>query len=175
MEVEQMMVCLLEEIRKNRAKKDAEQAKTDATLKRIKEEMPAKLDAHHESMMARMNSQLMKMKACLGKTEAMDLEANPEETESEVEHEEVPKEEVAVESTEEEAWGPESSHRAPRSVKEMDPGQWWVPEEVGCCSQADDTLCRAARRKRRVHIGPMIEQRRWKNRTRDTIARRILY
>jgi hypothetical protein len=36
------------------------------------------------------------MEACLGKTEAMDLEATPEEMESEVVHEEVPKEEDAV-------------------------------------------------------------------------------
>jgi hypothetical protein len=36
------------------------------------------------------------MEACLGKTEAMDLEATAEEMESEVVHEEVPKEEAAV-------------------------------------------------------------------------------
>jgi hypothetical protein len=62
------------------------------------QEMLAKLDAHHERMMARMDSQLEKMEACLGKTEATDLKANPEEIESEVEHEEVPKEESAVET-----------------------------------------------------------------------------
>jgi hypothetical protein len=38
-----------------------------------------KSDAHHERMMARMNSQLEKMEACLGKMEATDLEANPKE------------------------------------------------------------------------------------------------
>jgi hypothetical protein len=37
--------------------------------------------------------------SCLGETEAMDLEANTEETESEVEHEEVPKEEATVETS----------------------------------------------------------------------------
>jgi hypothetical protein len=47
--------------------------------------------------MARMDSQLRKMEACLEKTEAMDLEANPEEIECELEHQEAPSEEAAVE------------------------------------------------------------------------------
>jgi hypothetical protein len=59
----------------------------------LKEEILAELDAYHERMMARMYSQLEKMEACLGKTEATDLETNPE---SEAEHEVVPKEEAAV-------------------------------------------------------------------------------
>jgi hypothetical protein len=59
--------------------------------------MLAKLDAHHKRMMTRMDSKLEKMEACLGKTEATDLEANPEEMESEAEHEVVPKEEAALE------------------------------------------------------------------------------
>jgi hypothetical protein len=41
-------------------------------------------------MMARMDSQLEEMEAHLEKTEATDLEANPEQIESKVEHEEVP-------------------------------------------------------------------------------------
>jgi hypothetical protein len=40
------------------------------------------------------------MEACLEKTEATDLEANPEEIDFEGEHEEVPKEESAVENLE---------------------------------------------------------------------------
>jgi hypothetical protein len=47
--------------------------------------------------MAMMDSKPQKLEACLGKTEATDLEANPEETESETEHKEVPKEEAIVE------------------------------------------------------------------------------
>jgi hypothetical protein len=47
-------------------------------------------------MMARMDSHLEKMEACLGKTEATDFEANPEEIESEAVHEEVPKEGAAI-------------------------------------------------------------------------------
>jgi hypothetical protein len=62
--------------------------------------MEAKLDAHHEGMMAKMDSQLEKMEACLEKMEATDLEANLEEITSKVEHEEVHKEEAAVENLE---------------------------------------------------------------------------
>jgi hypothetical protein len=64
----------------------------------MKEEMLAKLDAIHERMMAQMDSHLKKMKVCLGKTEAMDAEANPEETESEAEHQEVSKQEATMET-----------------------------------------------------------------------------
>jgi hypothetical protein len=39
------------------------------------------------------------MDSYLGKTEAMDLGANAEETDSEVEHEEVPKKEATVETS----------------------------------------------------------------------------
>jgi hypothetical protein len=46
-------------------------ARTEANHK----EMMDKLDAHHERMIA-----------CLGKTEAMDLEVNPDEIQSEAEH-----------------------------------------------------------------------------------------
>jgi hypothetical protein len=49
--------------------------------------MMAKLDAHHERMMA-----------CLGKSEDMDFEANPEEIKSVAEHQEVTVEEAAVKS-----------------------------------------------------------------------------
>jgi hypothetical protein len=59
------------------------------------------------------------MDACLGMKEATDLEANPEETESEAEHEEVTKEEAAVEtwSTEGAVCGMASSRKVPRSAK----------------------------------------------------------
>jgi hypothetical protein len=54
--------------------------------------MLAKFDVHHGRMMARMESQLEKMEACLGKEEAT------EETESKADHEDVPKEEAVVET-----------------------------------------------------------------------------
>jgi tryptophanyl-tRNA synthetase len=46
--------------------------------------------------MAKMDSQLEKMEASLGKRKAIDLEATPEEMESKVVHEEVTDEEAAV-------------------------------------------------------------------------------
>jgi hypothetical protein len=114
MEMEQMMTHLLAEIRinpeeisSNKAKTDANQAKTDANLSEIreerragqgllKEEMRVKLDVQNERMMACMNSDLEKMEAYLGKTEATDMEANPESEESISVYEEVSKEEAAV-------------------------------------------------------------------------------
>jgi hypothetical protein len=49
-------------------------------------------------MMTKMVSWLEKMDACLGKTEATDVEANPEEIEFDSEHQEIPKEEATVET-----------------------------------------------------------------------------
>jgi hypothetical protein len=71
---------------------DTNQAKTDASVKEVKGEMLAKLDAHHERMLVRMDSQLEKMEACLVK-----VEANPEEMKSVVEHQDIPKEDAAAE------------------------------------------------------------------------------
>jgi hypothetical protein len=97
-EMEQMMACLLAEMKTN-------QARTAASLKEMKEEMragqellkeemltkmetdeertDAKLDAHHERMMAGMNSELEKVEDAVGvfeerlnRMDTMDLEAN---------------------------------------------------------------------------------------------------
>jgi Mg2+ and Co2+ transporter CorA len=54
--------------------------------------MLARLDAHHDRMMAWMNSQLEKREACLKKTEST------EEIKSKSEHQEVPKEGAAEEN-----------------------------------------------------------------------------
>jgi hypothetical protein len=103
--MEQIMARLLAEMRTN-------QEKTNANLKKMKanheevmaimetnqEKMMAKLDARHERMVTRMDSQLENREACLEKTEVVELEANPEETETESEHQEVPNEEAAVET-----------------------------------------------------------------------------
>jgi hypothetical protein len=53
-------------------------------------------NVNQEKLMAKMDAQLEKMVACPGKTEATDLEATPEEIESEVIHKEVPKEKATV-------------------------------------------------------------------------------
>jgi hypothetical protein len=57
--------------------------------------------------------------------EATDLEANPEEKEIAAEQQQVPKEDAVVkncQSTEELEWGLVSSHRAPLTAEEMEPG-----------------------------------------------------
>jgi hypothetical protein len=60
--------------------------------------MLARMEVHHVRIMAKMDAQLEEIEALLGKTDAMNLEASPEEIESEAENEEVPKEEAAVET-----------------------------------------------------------------------------
>jgi hypothetical protein len=71
-----------------------------ATTETNQEKMMVEFDAHHERMMVRMNSQLEKMEAWAetNQKDAMDLEANPEETEAEAEHWEVPKDEAAADA-----------------------------------------------------------------------------
>jgi hypothetical protein len=55
--------------------------------------MMAKLDAHHESMIAKMDAQIEGTEACVVK-----LEANPEESDAVAEHQEAPKEEARVQT-----------------------------------------------------------------------------
>jgi hypothetical protein len=97
-----------------------------------KEEMMAKLDAHHERMMARVDSELKKMEAMLDVFEerlnimnTTDLEANQEKSEITVEQQAAYKEEVAVDQYRD--W-----HLAVGlTAEETDPEQWWVLAEVG--------------------------------------------
>jgi hypothetical protein len=58
------------ELKVNKPKMDSNPREVRASQQHLKEEMPAKLDAHHERMMARIDSQLQEMEACLGKTKA---------------------------------------------------------------------------------------------------------
>jgi hypothetical protein len=53
----------------------------------LRNTLVSRMDAHHGGMMA-----------CLGKTEVTDLEANPEEMQSEAVNSEVPKEDAVVET-----------------------------------------------------------------------------
>jgi hypothetical protein len=71
-EVEQMMVRLLAEVRTSGEEMKTNKAKTDANLrelrgcrKLLKDEMLAKLYIYHERMTARMSPQLEKMEACI--------------------------------------------------------------------------------------------------------------
>jgi hypothetical protein len=58
--------------------------------------MEAKLDASHKNMMAMLDVHHERIIAPLGKMEATDFKANPEEIESVMEQQEIPKEEAAV-------------------------------------------------------------------------------
>jgi hypothetical protein len=73
---------LREEIRTNQAQMDANLREMRAGQELLIEKMPVKLYGCYERMMARMGSWLEKMEFCLRKTEAMDLEVNPEEMKS---------------------------------------------------------------------------------------------
>jgi hypothetical protein len=125
-------------------------------------------------MMVRMDSQPEKMEACLGKTEATDLEANSEEKGTVTEQQEVPKEEGAVKTI--------------RALKEWY-GDWHLG--VGCNQQLQKwtqgnggsqkkftttrrgMTCHAGVAQHKVCslTGPTVEQRQRKNQTKDSVAR----
>jgi hypothetical protein len=65
MEMEQILECLLSEIRTTEENKNASQAEMLAW-------MNVMLDAHHERMIVKMDAWMKGMEACVGK-----LEANP--------------------------------------------------------------------------------------------------
>jgi hypothetical protein len=73
-----------------------------ASTKSTQEEMKAKLDSHDRKLMTIMKAGKEKQEAmreaCLGKKEAIDLKANPEETKFNEVYEEVLKEEATVET-----------------------------------------------------------------------------
>jgi hypothetical protein len=98
MELQQILEMLAEmkiEMKADReemlAKMDAHHTRTEANY----EDMMAKLDAHQERIKASVNAWRKEMKANRGATEA-----NPDEMKSVMVHEEVPKEEAAVKSLE---------------------------------------------------------------------------
>jgi hypothetical protein len=74
--------------------------KVDVNLKEIKEDIKtnkARIEANHE-MMVKLDAHHEMLMACIGKTEATDLEANQEEMEFGTENRKFPKELVAVET-----------------------------------------------------------------------------
>jgi hypothetical protein len=60
------------------------------------QQMLERLLASQEQMITMLNAHNERMMASLGKTDATDLKANPEEKQSIGEHQEIPKEEAAV-------------------------------------------------------------------------------
>jgi hypothetical protein len=114
----------------------------------LKEEMLTKLEAHHEGMIASIDSQLQKMEASLGK-----MEANPGGKEYLSVHE-VPKEEAAVET-----FGALKERHGDRhqSVRRRSQ-QWWTREEVGRRLQGDDPPCQSCTAKGSLLPGSILCQ-----------------
>jgi hypothetical protein len=71
---------------------NAEMKADQGDLKRMMEEMNAKVDISHKKTMAKLDALHERTVASLGKTEATDFEANPEETE----HQDILKEAAAI-------------------------------------------------------------------------------
>jgi uncharacterized protein YicC (UPF0701 family) len=87
------MKANLEKVEANRkAEHEALKEMIDASHKK----MMAEMRTNHQEMMAMLNSHYERMMACLGKTDALDLKANPEEREPEAEQREVPKKDAIV-------------------------------------------------------------------------------
>jgi hypothetical protein len=147
MEMQQMIECLLTSLEQKMASRKAGQEHMQVVMAKIEtdqEEIKQEIRAHQEHLMAMLNAHHERMMACLGKTEATDLKANPEEMESESEHQEVPQEVAAVKSL-----GTmkkqhlASSCRVLWEAKETDLRRLWILEEVCCHLQEDDLPCRS--------------------------------
>jgi uncharacterized FlaG/YvyC family protein len=94
--------------------------------------LTSRIDANQKEMKAMLDASLEKMGV------------NPAEMQSVAVHQEVPKEEATMETIralKDVAWRLVSSLRAPPTAKEMDPGRWCVPAEVGCYLRMVDSLC----------------------------------
>jgi hypothetical protein len=166
--MEQIMEMLAEmgaKIEANQAEMDANQVRLEVTEDKMEthqarkeanyEEMMAKLDAHHERMMA-----------CLGRTEGTDLEANPVETQSEAVHRTVPKDHAVVKSS----GALKKRHRGrrlavgrPGRPQERTRGNYGSRKKLVVAGRKMTPRAGVARRK--VHI---IR----KNQTREKVARR---
>lgn len=60
-------------------------------MQEVTDAYQAKMDAAQEKMMAKLNAQDERIMPCIGKTEATNLMANPEQMQSGAEHREDPK------------------------------------------------------------------------------------
>jgi hypothetical protein len=149
MEMQQM----LELLKPLHQKLDAMQEEMTASHK----EIMAKLDAHHEKIMA-----------CLGKTETTDLEANPEEMKSEEVHREVSKEDAVMKSSE----APKKRHRG----RHLAAGNHYQPEgrTRGNCGSWKKLAVAGRRMARRTRVAWRKVYVVRKNKTRDKVARGTL-
>jgi hypothetical protein len=96
-----------DKVEAHQEKMDSNQEKMDATHSKGNENKPRTPERRYAGQVRCQSRkddgqgglQLEKMEPCTGKMEAMDLEVNPEEMESEAKHEEVPKEEATVKTS----------------------------------------------------------------------------
>jgi hypothetical protein len=125
------------EQRKAEKEADLEGRKQEITAgqERLKEEMKAqmaslvsriednneKFEVLRDILISQMDALQERIMACLGKTEATDLKANPEEMQSKAEHQDVPKEQVVVKPV----GGLKKRHRGRNLVAE----RRWKPKE----------------------------------------------
>jgi hypothetical protein len=164
--MKECLVAIMEEMRTN-------QAKADANLKETKEEIMTDLKTqigclasciyvNQEKAEACDQEMMVIMETCLGQMKAMNLEASPEEIESEVEHEEVPEEEAAVETL--------GALKKWYGARDLAVGcRWQLKKQTqGDCGSWKKlaAACREITRhagvlwhKGRGHIGPAVEQR----------------
>jgi hypothetical protein len=82
MEMQQMMEHLLAKMHANWQETRATREKVRPDQELLKEEMLVEMETNKERVVAKMDSWLEKMEACLGKIEVMDLEINPEQIHS---------------------------------------------------------------------------------------------
>jgi hypothetical protein len=78
------------------ARTDGNWERDQDDLKGVMAKVRAEMDTHHKKMMALSDAHHERTMASLGKTEATDFKAIPEETESVMEHQEILKEDAAV-------------------------------------------------------------------------------
>jgi hypothetical protein len=117
-----------------------------ARAETVQEGIITKMDTHQERMGTSINAWQKEMMACQEATEACleSKEPTSGEIESVAVHGEVPKEEGAVKTVRaRKKWygDPAPSCNVPPTAEKMDPGQYWVPEEVVRCPQRDDSPC----------------------------------
>jgi hypothetical protein len=96
METQQMMELLLTRMDANQETMKTNQHVLLKTVKGMMVKMSAKMDAQHKKMMAIIDAHHERTVASLGKMEAKDFKAIPEEMETVMEHQEIPKEDATV-------------------------------------------------------------------------------
>jgi hypothetical protein len=96
METQQMMELLLSRMDANQETMKTNQDVLLKTVKGIMAKISAKMDAQHKKMMAMLVAHHERTVASLGKMDAKDFKAIPEEMETVTEHEEIPEEDATV-------------------------------------------------------------------------------